>query len=520
MVFRKPYAFLIKNFKKIHILLLFLWGFSYYKIYGVRKFIKDYITYGVYSRNLEGISTKIGPLLYLAMVLIIIISILLLLLLLYKKKPWKLYLIIIGEYIFMMYSCISITSYFNSYTVSTTVSSVFIYRDIINIASLLQYLVLIILLLRITGLDLKKFSFNSDQEFLELSSSDREEFEISIEIDKHSFKRKYNLLKRNLRYFYEEHKTICNMFFVVMVISLVSYTWYYFGVKNKSYKVGETFSAGIYDIKINDVYVTDKTATGNVIEKNSKFVIMKVTMKNNDSETVEPNFGRFHLMNRDINRINTIYYDNDFKDIGKGISSDNSIKSGEEKTFMLVFKVNEKLENKRFVLYYQEYNGRNNTYLRKIKLNLKDISKVNETKNYQLNDKVAFETLDGNTNEVVFDDVYFGDSVTYSKYECTALKCGFEQKILVPFGDYKILKISFASSDYEGKEFIDFTSRYAIIKYVDSNGKTLNFSIEDALGIEYEGKDLFIKVTNDIINSGEVYIDYIVRNKEYMIKIK
>lgn len=45
---------------------------------------------------------------------------------------------------------------------------------------------------------------------------------------------------------------------------------------------------------------------GNLIEKNNKFVIIDVTMKNNSREKIEPNFSRFHLMNKNINRVNTI----------------------------------------------------------------------------------------------------------------------------------------------------------------------------------------------------------------------
>ena len=521
MVFRKPYAFLIKNFKKIHILLLVLWVFTYYKIYGLKSFIKEYITYGTYNKNLEGISTKIGPLLYLSLIAIIIISILLLLLLLNKKKPWKLYLIIIIEYTFMIYACLATSSYFNALSNIDNVSGVYIYRDLINISSWVQYLVLVILILRITGIDIKKFGFNNDKEFLELNSSDREEFEISVEIDKHSFKRKYNLIKRNIMYFYQEHKLICNIFLTISIGAIIIYTGYYFGVKTRSYKIGDKFTAGIYDITVNSIYVTDSNARGNIIEKNNKFVIINVTMKNNSNKDVTPNFGRFHLMNGSINRTNTIYYDEYFKDIGRGLSSDSIVKSKEEKKFMLVYKVPNDLKNKRFVLYYQEYHGRNDTYLRKIKLKLTDVSKSNKTKNYQIGDKIAFKNLDNTTEYVTFDQYSFNDSITYSKYSCTqGENCQMTTKTLTSDGTYKILKIAFSSSDYEGKEFVDFTSRYAIIKYVDSNGKVHKYNIESALTTYYEGKEMFIKISNDIMESEEIYIDYLIRNKEYIVKIK
>ena len=49
MIIRKPYAFLIKNFKKIHVLLLLLSLFVAYKTFGVSKFVNDFMQFGVYD---------------------------------------------------------------------------------------------------------------------------------------------------------------------------------------------------------------------------------------------------------------------------------------------------------------------------------------------------------------------------------------------------------------------------------------------------------------------------------------
>ena len=45
MIFRKPYAFLIKNFKKIHIVVLLLCVFVYFKVNSIMKFVKEFIHY-------------------------------------------------------------------------------------------------------------------------------------------------------------------------------------------------------------------------------------------------------------------------------------------------------------------------------------------------------------------------------------------------------------------------------------------------------------------------------------------
>ena len=75
MIFRKPYAFLIKNFKKIHIVMLALTIFIYFKLNDILDFIRDYINFGTYNKVLEPFSKEVGILFYLAIILILVISI-------------------------------------------------------------------------------------------------------------------------------------------------------------------------------------------------------------------------------------------------------------------------------------------------------------------------------------------------------------------------------------------------------------------------------------------------------------
>ena len=520
MIFRKPYAFLIKNFKKIHFLLLILWGYIYYRMYILKNFINDFTTFGIYNRNVEGIATKVNFSLYLAIIMVIIICVAMLILLVYKKKPWKIYIAPIVIYIITIYGLISVSNYFNSYTIISAVSDVFLSRDILKIARILQYPVLFIIIMRLTGMDIKKFGFNSDEEFLELSNKDREEFEVNIDIDKESFVRVYKRLKRNIGYVYQEHKFIINLSIVILVAFFLGYSYYFFGIKHKNYKQGEVYSVGIYDIKIKNVYITEKDTIGNTIEEENKFVIAVIDMTNKSEKKVTPNFKRFQLMNKTINRTNTIYYDDSFKDIGKGVSSDNSLNSKQTKEFVLIYKVPKDLKNDKFVLCYQEYNGKNDTYLRKIKLKYEDINKIKEKKNYNIGEELEFKLLNGESNIVTFESAVIKDRIKYNRYLCSGYGCGINEIEKTAQNGEKIIKIAFSSSDYEGKEFIDFTMRYGIIKYVDNENKEHTESIKSSVETDYEGKEIYINISKEVAESKEIYIDYKVRNNEYIVKVK
>ena len=77
MILRKPYAFLIKYFQKINILLLLLVGYVFYKDLQIYKFVKEYLATSVYNPTIDSISNYANFTIYLAFILVIIISIIL-----------------------------------------------------------------------------------------------------------------------------------------------------------------------------------------------------------------------------------------------------------------------------------------------------------------------------------------------------------------------------------------------------------------------------------------------------------
>ena len=212
MVFRKPYAFLIKNFRKIHILMLLLVIYVYVKHISLLAFVRNYVALQSYNSSLESIDKYVGFLPNLAIFLILLITGLLIYLFLYKKKPWKLYLVIVFEYALMLIGFYMASSYFHSYDANSTLSGAMAIRDILFIASFPQYAVLVILLIRIAGIDMSKFDFAHDEEFMSLSAEDREEFEINIDIV-------MNLLLENY---------ICIHDFLYILIFLLSFFSSYF----------------------------------------------------------------------------------------------------------------------------------------------------------------------------------------------------------------------------------------------------------------------------------------------------
>lgn len=517
MIIRKPYAFLIKNFKKIHIFLLVLCAYVYYKNMQVYSFTKEFIELGTYDVYNEPITRYVTNLSLFFLILIIIGSLALAFLLRHKKKPWKLYLLPALEYTVMFFTFMAIKSFFNSYTGNLESATIRAMRDVIFITSIFEYPVFALLLMRIFGVDLRKFNFQLDKEYLELSSEDREELEINIDIDKETFKRGFKRLLRNLNYVYQEHKLVCNTIAIILLVIVMKNTYTYIFVTHKTYKQGDSLTANGYTITINNSYYTDKDYTGNIISKDSNFVILDLTVKNNLAPR-EIDLNKFHVMNGINNYITTQKtYETEFQDFGKTYQT-KELKRDETFSFIIVFKVDKKLKSNRFVLYYQELD-KEKPYLRKIKLHLKDVSKIKDAKSLEPGTDFTFK-IQNHKETISLDNYDLVDNIEYTYRNCNSSTCGLHTATYTAIPGQKIMEINFSSSTYEGKDLIDFSTKYGKIKYIDSENKEKIIDIKNSLNRVYSGKYLYIKVPRELEQSNKIELVYTVRNNRYIYKLK
>lgn len=518
MIVRKPYAFLIKNFKKIHIFMFILCAYIYYKTVSLSSFIREFMDLFSYDSYNEPISKYTGFLPIFCILLLIASSVALIILLKHKNKPWKMYLILAAEYTALLIAFAFTASYFNSYSGSLETTGIRALRDIVFILTIPQYAVFLILGIRILGVDLNKFDFKSDSEYLELSDSDREEVEISLNLDKDSVKRTYRKLKRNLGYFYKEHRLVINIVILLLVAVIAYKSYVYIFITNKSYKQGDIINTNGYSLKINNSYYTDKDYKGDIVETNNSFVILDVTIKNNAKKR-KVNFNRFHIMNRTYNHSPTNKtYETAFKDLGTTIE-DLTLSSGEEKTLLLIYKVSAKEELDKFVLYYQELNG-NDKHLRKIKLKLNNLSKINQEKPVELGDVMTIDTPTMD-EEFIFDEITITDTVSYGRKVCDNDSCQVKEYQTSPVKGYKILKIEFSSNDFSGKDMIDFLSDYGKISYIDNSKTRKGLKIKNALDtLNYYGKYVYLKVPDNLATANEIKLIITARNNQYIYKLK
>ena len=210
MIFRKPYAFLIKNFKLINFILGILTSYLFYRTYKIVAFFNDYVTNNYTGNIVPGFYQDYVPGSNYFVIFLILLGLFgVTLLFIYKKKPSKTYISSIVYYIVMiiLFSVVKNLMITMEETIITA-ESARIYRDLSTLSLLPQIGFIIAFFIRGFGLNISKFNFKEDLKDLEVSSEDSEEIEITLKKDDVKLKRN----KRKQIYFFHYLCICCGSF--------------------------------------------------------------------------------------------------------------------------------------------------------------------------------------------------------------------------------------------------------------------------------------------------------------------
>ena len=224
MIIRKPYAFLIKYFKVIHIVIFLIFGYFLFAFRDIYMFFKDaVVSNSIYGRGLED---KYVSFLFILMGLMLLgLSFAIYFLMRKKNKPVLFYRLIMGYAIFTIVLFGIYRSYFTNVGtgVDYTPNTLVLYRDMAAIIYYSTYLFVGFSFARAFGFDIKKFSFDKDKKELNISSSDSEEYELNINLDKDKILNQIRKEKRHVKYYIEDNKKIL----IKLGIGLVSLIFVY-----------------------------------------------------------------------------------------------------------------------------------------------------------------------------------------------------------------------------------------------------------------------------------------------------
>ena len=354
MILRKPYAFLIRHFRLIHIIMLTIMSYILYKTISIRSFLDSYISSGQRLKIIEDISNKyVGFLLIISVVFMIFLSGVILYLLKHKKKPFMFYLVMIISYGVLFFFLLYSRSFIYDLNFTTPdLRFTRIIRDIYTIEMFIQIIVTVFVFVRATGFDIKRFDFKKDMLEFNVSNEDNEEFEFEVELDKDEINARIKRFKRHFKYYYKENKIVFLLGVVIIFGIITTVTLRIVLSKEKIFKENEMFNTRLLSITVLDSYKTNIDYKGKEINQNKYYVILKLRYRNNSNQNLQINTDNARLSYDEFNSVipNFNYYDK-FSEYGVPYYSQ-ILHGGETRDFIFVYELDKEFIDNDLTLKY------------------------------------------------------------------------------------------------------------------------------------------------------------------------
>ena len=525
MVLRKPYAFLIKHFKLIHMIMLLL------MIYLVERTSRIISFFNSYVETLQ-LNTKIGivkslynnlmtfiPFLIITMLIILIVVMFL------KEKPKTYYIFNIIVYISLIIFYSSTKGIISEMEIRVVdIRTIQLSRDLLLIMLLFQFVSVVLTFVRATGFDIKKFDFVEDLQKLDISTEDNEEFELELNFGTDIKLRKLRKSIRYIKYFCVENKFLVLSVSLIIIGFISTFTYKKLGMYEKTYKENTTLEVdGVY-FKIEDSYITKENYKGNTINKDYTYIILNMYSKlvyegsnnkfSSNASLVIDNH-KFYPITK---------YISSFYDLG--INYSNQKLDTNFKNFILVYEIPNQISESKVYFKYMENSGKTVT----VKLSPKEITNNLDTVENNLTEKMDFKdstlgnvSLTLNSYELAPKyklnyDYCINKTSCYESYEYIyPTLSGAYDKVLLKLNG----KLNYDENYLLTTNLLEFIKRFGVIKYIINDKTYTNkVDIKQVKPVKSKSYDLYIEVNKDLMNADKIYFEFNIRNKKYIYNLK
>ena len=533
MILRKPYKFLIKHFKLIHLIITLLMTYIIYRFIRIMNFfdLASSSYTGILSTNPT--ASLFDLFIYLAIFSVIILIIVLIYLLFMKNKPIKLYISTIVVYVVSFLLLAYAYNVIGNMEVKVVdVKVLRNTRDFFTIISLIQAIQIVLYGIRSFGLDIKNFNFKEDLKDLEITDIDNEEFEFDVNVDVNVVNRNVNKGKRYLKYFYVENRYL--FFFIssisICVICLITYLS--LGVYNKKYTQTDYFAAQDFTLAITNSYITNLDYDEKVISNNKSFVILEINIRTNGNRNLQLNLANFEL----IVGYNKYYHSSQYKDkfVDIGTVYNGQIIDNNFTKYLIVYPIDKDDINKAMTFRYVDNTSFTSTEAKTINVGIstRNLDKLKDTKSYNFGDTIDFgdSILDKTklviNNQTISDTFQLNYQFCLSGNECYQSREYLKPSIINNY-DKTLLKLNGQvlvgdEDDVKTTNLFNFIKMYGYFTYkINGVEKTDNTILKNVKSIRVNEKDTYyLEVLKEIENAEELYLNLKVRDYIYIYRLK
>lgn len=527
MILKKPYAFLIKNFRIIHLILTGLIAYLLFRTYNLYSFFSRYVS-NVYAALGDAIpSNYITVFMFLVSIIIVSFSLAMFLLMKKKDKPKNLYIALSTYYILYFIGLILYFVLFKSMdTTQLSIRNAMIIRDVTFIIMLPQAALLVLSLIRGVGFDIKKFNFSKDLKELDIKEEDNEEFEFVLGVDSYKYFRYLRRRVREFKYYVLENKFMFTILMGLACSILLILTILNFTVYNKTYNKNQKINANNLTLEVNNSYLTDINYKGEIVAEDKYFLVINITFTNTSGLSTVLDLPSYVLETKSGKVYPTLSRNTHFLDFGAGYSKE-KIESSKSANYILVYELEKRDVAKKYTLRIideVEYKaGTMNSKQKKVSLKPLQYFSQETVGNYEIGQPITmYDSVLENTSFLV-NSYEFTNKFTYKYEACIRTNCssktdvvtadvGKSKKLLVLDGSLVVdTNSTFAKNS---KTAITFFDAFTQIRYDDKIAPVIN-ATPNSISEKY-----ILQVDEKAATAKSVDLIFTVRNKKYVLKLK
>ncbi len=532
MILRKPYAFIIKHFRAIHLIIFICLLFITYNISGISTLSNTLINTRNYTY--EGATVYINNQIYLFVFVDLFLSGVLLWLLKTRKKPYRTYLLLVGYLLFVLiYFAYTFRQLNILSTEELTIDTLSLIRDLSTMARIPGYIFMVICFLRGIGFNLKQFNFSKDIAELKIMDQDDEEFELIIGQNNYKYLRFIRRTIREAKYYILENKFAIGIFSIVIGIIFAYLGYRYYSVYKKANLVTNQITYNNFIYEINNTYMSNEDYNGNKISDDFKYIIINLTLKNTSSTSRALDLSKMSVGYKNINyyAVNDTY--TKFYDLGVPYTNGEVLPNNTSVERILIFKVPNTLSEKNFEFRVQtgviDSSEDVLTSYQKIKFTPDNIDVDNTTNTYGLYQDVNTNVVNKNSINLTIKSYELAENYEDKYVNCDLdLNCNKYSNVITAnrYNNLTMLIFDYnANIDENAEIYKTFTTYNDLI----SNYLTINYRynykdyyekaniVPQSNGLE--GK-YFTYVNRNILKASDIKLIFNFRNNIVVIPLK
>lgn len=529
MLFKKPYAFIIKHFRMIHLAMLTGLIFICLSLNDINNLFET--LQKTNTLMYSGADVYINKFIYIFIFVILILAVILYWLLREKKKPTKIYLFLI-IYLFALvpvYAYLySVLSMMIDELIKT--DTILLAKDISFMAILPSYFFIVICFIRGIGFNIKQFNFSKDLKELEIDEKDSEEIEVMLGKNNYKYLRFLRRLIRETKYYILENKFAITIIFGLLILVLFGFGINYYNEYMKTLSQSEATSVNGITYTVRSSYVTEEDLTGNVVNDGYKYVVIDMSFHNSTDINKAVDIDLITLANGKLSYLPTLTKNSRFYDMGSPYNRGDVLEPGETRNATLCFELPKSsiLNNLKLRVRYGVENKNKSVISRYRLFNVspKNIDSKDTTKNVNLNEVMNINPIGVNQFDLTIKGYKIQDVFDNKYVVCNDTKCMPLSEVISPEqkDTYTMLVIDYDGTIYDNNQFYETLNSY---NKIFENYLTVNYHILDR---EYSSpakivaksnvdNKLFIIIDRKITRADSIDLIFNFRNDEYIVSL-